>query len=472
MKIAKVTLITVLLLPAALLADPPAKEIPEKLQQAVLKDYPDRDLNGDGKFSFEEFKNGKRLPPRYRNRIEEALRPPPPPDPFKSLSQAQQDARMEWFREARFGMFIHWGVYAELAGYYQGKPLPQGWKYAEHIMRKLSIPVDEYEAVAATFHPVDFDADEWVKLAKDAGMKYITITAKHHDGFSMYDSDYTEYDIVDFTPFKRDPLQELAAACKKHGIRFCIYYSHMDWYFTDDDPTYNEFRINQVTELAEKYDPGVLWFDDYGFKGNFELLKHLRDRFPDLLLPDRVTNRSWGHGDFRTPEQSIPRGAQDVDWESCITLNKSWGYHKGDHDWKSTEDLIYKLIDITSKGGNFLLNIGPDGKGVILPETVERLQAVGKWMKVNSEAIYGTTNTELTNSSAVKFTAKDGKLYAFILEWPSNGHIELPTSGIAIKQAYLLADGKELAVESSANGLRVQLPAKAPDPVASVLVLE
>lgn len=467
----KNNIILLAILPAFLITQAVAQEIPEELQKAVLAEYPDRDLNGDGKLSMEEYQQGKRLPPKFRNKIEREIRVPAEPDPFQQLGKDQQAARMAWFREAKFGLFIHWGVYAEFSGYYKGE---EGWKYAEHIMRRSNIPLEEYKAVAATFNPVGFDAEEWVKLAKEAGMKYLVITAKHHDGFSMYDSAYTDYDIVEFTPFKRDPFKELAEACKTHGIRFCIYYSHMDWIYTHDTPEYNAFRANQVVELIEKYDPGILWFDDYGQGGTFDLLQTLRKKYPNLIVNDRVTDRKWGHGDYRTPEQSIPKNqlGADVDWETCMTLNHSWGYHKGDHNWKSTEELIHKLIDIASKGGNFLLNIGPDGKGVIPPESVVRLQEVGKWMQVNGEAIYGTTSADVESTASVKFTARDGKLYAFILDWPSNGKLELNVGDKEIKNAYLLADKIAVKIEKKKGGVSISLPGNPPDPTASVLVLE
>lgn len=380
--------------------------------------------------------------------------------------------RMEWFREAKFGMFIHWGVYSELAGYYNGE---RGWKYAEHIMDRSRIPVDAYERIAAGFNPVDFDAAEWVQIAKDAGMKYMVITAKHHDGFCMYDSDFTDYDIVQWTPFQRDPIQELADACKAAGgIRFCIYYSHMDWHYKHGHPDYDDYRLNQVIELVDKYDPGILWFDDYGFFGNERLLNALRARDVDLLLNERVTRRDQGDGDFTCSEQHIPGKTIAHDWETCMTLNDSWGYHKGDHNWKSTADLLKKMIDVNSKGGNFLLNIGPDGQGVIPVPSVERLREVGAWMQVNGEAIYGSTAAPFERPAWGRYTKKPGKLYAHVFQWPADAKLNLSLSGQKVSKAYLLADKQQtpLLIQQTEAGVSIDLPTTAPDSIASVIVIE
>lgn len=386
-------------------------------------------------------------------------------------TEQASEPRMEWFREAKFGMFIHWGVYSELAGYYNGE---RGWKYSEHIMNTSKIPVDAYEKIAADFNPVDFDAKEWVEIAKVAGMKYMVITAKHHDGFCMYDSDYTNYNIVDWTPFKRDPLQELADACKAGGIRFCIYYSHMDWHYKHGHPDYDDYRLNQVIELVDKYDPGILWFDDYGFFGNERLLNALRAHDTDLILNERVTKRDQGDGDYTCSEQHIPGRTITHDWETCMTLNGSWGYHKGDHDWKSTADLLKKMIDVNSKGGNFLLNIGPDGQGVIPPASVERLRAVGAWMDVNGEAVYGSTAAPFDRPAWGCYTKKPGKLYAHVFQWPADRKLNLSLAGQKVSKAYLLADPQQtpLPIEQTETGVRIDLPAQAPDAIASVIVIE
>ncbi len=424
-------------------------------------------------------------------------------DPKKPLTD---DERMAWWRDARFGLFVHWGLYAVPAGTYHGKRIDG---IGEWIMDHANIPVDEYEKYADAFDPIGFNADEWVRMVKDAGMKYIVITSKHHDGFCLWDSQVTDYDVMDATPFKRDILGELAAACKKHKIKLCFYYSIMDWHHPDAQapfyPNYNDtsqsnpnfdryvetYMKPQLAELLNKYGPlGVLWFDGEWIKDWTEpkgkaLYAWLRDIQPDLIINNRVGKGRKGMeglskgedyaGDFGTPEQQIPAtGLPGVDWETCMTMNDTWGYKSYDDNWKSSEDLIRKLIDIASKGGNFLLNVGPTPEGLIPQPSVERLKAMGDWMAVNSESIYGTTASPIGRPDWGRCTAKDGKLYLHVFDWPTDGTLEVTLPRTGVTKAYLLADKKKkaLPIDGNDDNVTITVPGTAPDTVASVIVLE
>jgi alpha-L-fucosidase len=418
-----------------------------------------------------------------------------------------KDIRTEWWREARFGMFIHWGLYTVPAGEWKGKKIPG---IGEWIMENADIPVLEYEQLAKQFNPVKFDAEQWVKIARDAGMKYIVITSKHHDGFCMWDSKLTGYDIIDATPFKRDILAELSAACKKQGIKLCFYHSIMDWHHPDAQatfyPKYNDgsrsnpnfdryveyYLKGQIRELIENYGPlGILWFDgewvkDWSYEMGWNMYEHVLNLQPDIIINNRVGKGRQGlqgfsegqecPGDYGTPEQRIPpTGLPGVDWETCMTMNDTWGYKSYDNNWKSTEDLIHKLVDITSKGGNFLLNVGPTAEGLIPEPSIERLAAMGKWMKVNCESIYGTTANPIGELPWGRCTAKPGKLYLHVFDWPANGHLELTGLKNKAKKAYLLTDKKQtkLPIMSEVEDkIIITVPAEAPDAIDSVVVLE
>lgn len=358
---------------------------------------------------------------------------------YLNESREDYEARMAWWKDARFGMFIHWGVYSVPAGIYKGKEVPG---IGEWIMDRARIPVDEYEQFARRFNPVKFDAEKWVKTAKNAGMKYIVITSKHHDGFCLWDSRVTDYDIVDFTPFGRDVLKELAEACRKEGIHLGFYYSIMDWHHPDArGERFPEYRENylkpQLKELLTHYgDIDILWFDgewidEWTEEQGKDLYNFVRNLNPDIIVNNRVgkgrkgmqgMNKGEGYtGDFGTPEQGILDTISDFSWETCMTMNDTWGFKKNDHNWKSAETLIHNLIDIASKGGNYLLNVGPDSLGIIPPESVQRLREMGEWLKVNGEAIYGTlAYTRPAEGKNLKFTAsKDGKtVYAIMTQWP------------------------------------------------------
>jgi alpha-L-fucosidase len=432
---------------------------------------------------------------------------------------SQKDARMKWFREARFGMFIVWGLYAVPAGIWDGKPVPS---LGEWIMNDASIPVADYKALAPKFNPTAFSAHDIVALAKSSGMKYIVITAKHHDGFAMFDSKANPFNIVDATPFHRDPLKELAEECRKQGIRLGFYYSQdQDWTAPGGsiDPNLNTHRtgpwdpaaqngsfdtylhtkaIPQLKELLTNYGdfPSMLWFDTPTANmtpARAAEIVALLNQHPNLIWNNRL---GAGYtGDTETPEQYIPpRGFPGRDWESCMTMNDTWGYKSDDTNFKPTADLLRDLIDVASKGGNYLLNVGPDAKGLIPAPEVESLRVMGKWLDVNGEAIYGTqatlfgveagsfSATEKDSRGKPKFvpawdwrsTTAPTKIYIEIFHWPAGNAFHLDKLPRKVTGAYLLADKthKSLKLTRTGAGLDIQLPSKAPDAIASVLVLK
>ena len=431
---------------------------------------------------------------------------------------AQRAARMSWWREARFGMFIHWGLYSIPAGTWDDKRIPG---IGEWIMNNASIPVNEYKALASQFNPTGFSAQEIVALAKSAGMKYIVITAKHHDGFAMFDSKADPFNIVAATPFHRDPLKELAQECRKQNIKLGFYYSqdqdwtapggaaykrgnhdlpthHWDQEQDGDFATYLHAKaIPQLKELLTNYGefPAVIWFDtptpDMTPALAGEIVT-LLNKHPNLIWNNRL---GGGYkGDTETPEQFIPaQGYPGRDWEACMTMNETWGFKSYDTDFKSTETLLRNLIDIASKGGNYLLNIGPDSKGRVPAPEIERLHQVGEWLAVNGEAVYDTqptlfgdeagsfSKTEKDKKGNPKFvptwkwrcTTGADKIYVELFQWPS-GNFHLEKMPRTVTGAYLLADKarKPLKISKTAAGLDVALPGQALDPIATVLVLE
>jgi alpha-L-fucosidase len=428
---------------------------------------------------------------------------------FAAETKAQHDARMAWWREAKFGMFIHWGVYSVPAGFYNDKAVPG---IGEWIMNRGKIPMEEYQAYAEEFNPVKFNAGEWVKIAKNAGQKYIVITSKHHDGFAMFNSKASDWNIVEAAPFGRDPLKELAAACKKEGIKLGFYYSQaQDWnnggaasggkwdqaQERDMDDYIDRVAVPQIREILSNYGafPAVLWWDT-PVDMNTNRAQKLYD-LVEQLRPNIIMNNRLGGGfkaDTETPEQFIPpQGYPGRDWETCMTMNDTWGYKRDDNNFKSAETLIRNLCDIASKGGNYLLNVGPTSEGLIPQPEVERLAEIGAWMKVNGEAIYGTSPTIFgAEAGAFSATEKDrrgnprfipawdwrcttrpGKIYIHIFKWPS-GQIQLPGVKGRITKACLLADRwhHALKFQQTAQGVTIQLPDKAPDAIASVLCLK
>jgi alpha-L-fucosidase len=427
-------------------------------------------------------------------------------------SPEAKQARLAWFKDAKYGLFIHWGLYAIPAGEWKGKRIPG---IGEWIMNRAKIPVGEYEQLAKQWNPVKFDADAWVRLAKDAGMKYIVITSKHHDGFALYDSKVSTWDVVDATPFKRDILKELAAACQKQGMPLGFYYSQAqdwhepggagnDWDFGPDlgpdgkerkpyDKYLREKAEPQVRELLTGYGPvALIWFDTPRM-----MTPERAQRFTDLvrsLQPKTlIDGRLGAAGDYvSTGDNVIPTQVQTEYWEVPATINHTWGYRKDDHDWKSAGDITFKLIDSASKGGNYLLNVGPMADGVIPQPSQDVLRTVGRWLKVNGEAVYGAGPTpwgeevgepttrgskDLRGNPLVlphnewRVTTRPGKLYFTFFQEP-RVPFELPAMKNAVKRAYRLADAAP--VEVKVEGGRPQLVIARPihDPTATVVVVE
>jgi len=414
------------------------------------------------------------------------------------------DQRMGWWRGARFGMFIHWGLYAVPAGEWEGKT-----SYAEWIMTEAHIPVQEYEKLRARFNPVKFDAKAWVRMAKDAGMKYIVITTKHHDGFCLFDSAYTDYDVMS-TPFGRDVMKELSEAAREEGIRIGWYHSIMDWHHPDylprrdwemrsaegaDLTRYVAHLMNQVREVLTKYgEVGVLWCDGeweetWTHEMGLDLYRFCREVSPKTIINNRVdkgregmeglTREGGFAGDFATPEQQVPAaGLPGTDWESCITMNDHWGYNAADKKFKSTRDLVRMLVDTASKGGNLLLNIGPMANGEFPPESVERLGGIGDWMKANGESIYGTQAGPIARPSWGRCTMRrlgDGstRLYLHVFEWPEDGVLRVEgLRNQSVRSFPLSARWRALSVACDGDDLTITLPQQAPDEHDSVFVLE
>jgi alpha-L-fucosidase len=449
--------------------------------------------------------------------------PRPPGQASVRPYDAAQQQRMAWFTHARLGMFIHWGLYAIPAGQWPGR---ENQTRAEWIMLQENLTTPEYEPLAAQFNPVKFDAKAWVAVAKAAGMKYLVITAKHHDGFAIFDSKVSSYDIMDASPFKRDPLKELAAACREAGIVFCVYYSTADWHHPDspakysqrrrhpvtgklnpdsgfhgepkDNPDvgqYADYMREQVRELLTNYGAvGIVWFDGGGafrVPERAELLKgeELAAMIHQLQPGTLINNRLGVTADYGTPEQRIPGGRTGEPFEVCMTLNKHWGYNRFDQDWKSPALVVRNIADIVSKGGNYLLNVGPTAEGEIPAESIRILKEIGQWTTANAEAIYGAGPTpfgeELGSEDPGqkdkdgqpmwidrddwRCTTQPGKLYFTLLKWPG-ATFSLPVFKNKITKAYLLADLRRTPLKAGAG--KVDLPATPPAGLAPVLCLE
>jgi alpha-L-fucosidase len=442
---------------------------------------------------------------------------PPPPPPMAKLppplpAPPSHDEKMAWFREAKFGLFIHWGLYAVPAGEWEGRRVPG---IGEWIMHNAPIPVTEYEKLAKQFDPVKFSAEEWVQMAEDAGMKYIVITSKHHDGFAMYHSHVSAYNIYDAAPFHRDPIRELAEACARHNMKFGFYYSQaQDWHEPGGAGNTNDFGADelkdtsgaydkylqtkaepQVAELLQNYGPVCLiWFDTP------RMMNATRgQRFVDIVHKYQpatlIDGRLGTSGDYTsTGDNAIPsQSISTNDWETPATINHTWGFRRDDHDWKSPGEIIFKLVDITSKGGNYLLNVGPTSEGVIPQASQDNLRTVGKWLKVYGEAVYGAgrspfgeefgefSKTKDINGKEIflarndwRCTTKPGKLYFTLFNILRDGLIALPEFKNEITKAYIVGDpAKTPVLIDRTNGLRLMhVTRNGPNAIAYTICLE
>jgi alpha-L-fucosidase len=430
-------------------------------------------------------------------------------------SMKNLDERIAWWQEAKFGMFVHWGLYSLPGGEWKGNKVSG---YAEHLMRKEKISKAEYLELARQFNPVNFNADEWIRLAKNAGMRYFIITSKHHDGFAMYDSKVSDFDIIDQTPFKRDPMTELAAACKKYGMKFGFYYSHaFDWEHPDAPGNDWEYRnpggdknisggpngeknwfdfhpedlpkairyvdekaIPQIHELLQKYHPDILWFDTPGklpLSENIRILKAIREVDNKVVVNGRLArSAAMSFGDYKnTADRPAEFYPVEGDWEAIPTTNESYGYHQYDQSHKSPGHFIRLMANAAARGGNLLMNIGPMGDGRIDPKDASILNTIGQWMNVNSESIYGTSTTPLSLQSWGTSTRRKNKLYLHVFQWPANRQLVVGGLKSNLTKAYLLADPAKKQLKSKRLNnldLVLYLPEKAPDVVNSVIVIE
>jgi alpha-L-fucosidase len=402
----------------------------------------------------------------------------------------ERAAARAWFQDARFGLFIHWGVYSQLG---------QG----EWVMENRRIPVDAYEWLASAFNPVKFDARAWVALAKEAGVRYITITSRHHDGFSMFKTNATRYNVVDWTPFGRDPLRELADACREAGIKLFFYYSQLDWHHPDywprgqtghapgrpesgEWPRYLEFMNSQLQELLTNYGPlGGIWFDgmwdkpdaDWGLERTYTLIHRLQPGA--LIVPNHHRSPLPGE-DVQTFEQDLPgantagfntREIGSLPLETSLTMNQSWGFNLTDRNFKSVRELIGYLVRAAGNNANLLLNIGPRPDGTIQPEAVERLKAIGQWLGHFGTSVYGTRGGPVPPRSWGVTTQRGDTVFVHVLDWPDR-MLSLPDLGARVKTATMLRDGARVPVTQSESGVTLTLPTAEADEVDRVVVLE
>ena len=407
----------------------------------------------------------------------------------------------QWFREAKFGMFIHWGAYSKLGGVYRDSSIQNG---AEWIQLHARIPNKDYEKEVCKFNPVDANPEKWMELAKQAGMKYIVFTTKHHDGFCMFTSRYTDYNVVDFTPYKKDVVKMVSDACKKYGLKLGLYYSIVDWHHREFPPVYSQlynfhgnpnpkadmnkyadYQYNQLKELMTNYGRvDFAWFDaGDGFKNanRFKLIKGdsivkmIRKYQPGCLINSRIGIDA----DYGNPEQIIPGAIQDQAFEVCMTMNNNWGYAINDNHWKSSKDLIRKLIEIAHKGGNFLLSVGPDAEGNIPEPSVVCLKDMGKWLSINGESVYGTKNSLWDSPtwgySTTRFLDNgNAVLYLHVINWPEDNVIRVPDLDNKLIKAFALtAKGKsDIKFTQNSKGTTLDLSGMTADSVATVLGLE
>jgi alpha-L-fucosidase len=403
---------------------------------------------------------------------------------------SEENLRMRrWFQDAKFGMFVHWGVYSVLGD-------------GEWVMNNRKIPAPEYEKLAPQFNPTEFDPAEWALLAKQAGMKYITITSKHHDGFAMWGTKQSKWNIVDATPYKKDALKMLADECHKQGIKLFLYHSHLDWHHSDyyprgrtghntgrpesgDFSRYLDYLDNQLRELLTGYgEIGGIWFDgwwdkpdaDWRLEETYSLIHSLQ---PAALIGNNHHRIPFDGEDFQMFEKDLPghntagfNAAEigQLPLETCDTINRAWGYNKNDTRYKSTRELIQYLVRSAGYNANFLLNVGPMPNGKIQPEFVERLREMGRWMKTNGESIYGTRGGPVSPRPWGVMTQRPGKIYVHVVDW-TDELLAIPKIS-NVKRASLLATGKRVEMTDMAGGIVLNLPESIRDPIDTIVVLE
>jgi alpha-L-fucosidase len=422
-------------------------------------------------------------------------------------SMKSHDERMAWWREAKFGMFVHWGVYSTLGNEYKGR---KGGTYAEHIQRVLKIPIPEYrKEVAGIFNPTNFNADEWIRTAKEAGMGYFIITSKHHDGFAMWPTKINSYDVMEATPWQHDPMADLRAACKKYGVKFGFYYSQaFDWGEENgpgNDWDYNnpggdkliggrnwwettpeflpkarkyvdEKSIPQLQELVRMYDPDIFWFDTASKlpeSENVRIMKAVRAASSRVVINGRLV-RSLG--DYAsTADRPAEFPPHDGDWEGIPTTNESYGWSKFDLSHKSVAHFIQLIVKAAARGGNTLMNVGPMGDGRLDPKDVEILKGIGDWWKINGESIHGTTRSPLPVQAWGESTVKGNNIYLHVFQWPADNHLVVGGIKSEVKQAWLLSDTKRSPLKIkrlNSLDLAIEVPTRASDSADSVLVLQ
>ena len=400
-------------------------------------------------------------------------------------------AAREWFQDARFGMFVHWGVYSVLGD-------------GEWVMNNRRIPIADYEKLPAQFNPIMFDPAEWVALVKAAGMKYITITSKHHDGFAMFDSKISDYDVVDRTPYKKDALKALADECHKQGIKLFFYYSQLDWHHPDYFPRgrtgrdagrpeagtwtkYLDYMNGQLRELLTNYgEIGGIWFDgwwdrpeaDWQLDRTYALIHQLQ---PQALIGSNHHRRPFPGEDFQMFEKDLPGGRTaefnkdseigDLPLETCETMNGSWGFNITDRRYKSTRDLIHYLVRAAGSNANFLLNVGPMPNGRIQPEFISRLHDVGAWLTKNGEAIYGTRGGPIAPHAWGVTTKKGNRVYVHVLDWP-DAALLIPSLPGKVAAARLLGSDRAVPFTQTDAGVVLTLPRDATDPIDTIVALD
>jgi alpha-L-fucosidase len=424
---------------------------------------------------------------------------------------AVANPRTAWFEDARFGMFIHFGLYSIPAGVWNGKRMPRN-DYAEWIRMQHDwpnpggIPKADYDGLLGRFDPQGFDADAWIREAKNAGMKYFLITAKHHDGFALWDSKVSDYNVVKATPFKRDILAELTAACRKHGLKVGFYYSHwLDW---EDPggalppwpeqsgdpplprPTQGAYEgywsgkcLPQVKELLVNFSPDFMWFDSWGNQEEFltkdrlaRLIKLVREARPECLINSRIGTRD-GVDYLSMNDNSFPTQGFDQAWETSGTLNHSWGYHRLDFNWKPTSQLLRNLVNNASHGGNYQLNVGPTGEGLFQPAAIRRLREIGAWMEVNGSAIHGSRPAPFPQPAWGRLTVRtmpDGKqrLHAFVYDPKPGATLVLAGPATPPASGVLLETQETVGIASVPGGFSFTLPAALPDDNIAVIVFQ